>query len=157
MVAALSCLVAGAGTGAEPPAAASSCAVDRIDFQTADGVRSYRVEVVDTYETRARGLMHRTDLDADQGMLFVYDNAGQVAFWMKDTPLPLDIVFLNRRGLVCSIAANTTPFSLEHIPSGCAAQTVLEVNAGRAAADGLRVGTPARHPAIGNPVWRCTS
>ena len=58
-------------------------------------------------------------------------------------------------GLVCSIAAHTTPYSLENIPSRCAAQTVLEVNAGRAAADGVRVGAPVRHKAVGAPVWKC--
>ncbi|MGB0412621.1 MAG: DUF192 domain-containing protein [Pikeienuella sp.] len=144
-------VVSASGGGAEP----DDCRPDRIDFQTESGVHSYRIEVVDTYETRAQGLMHRTDLAADQGMLFVYQRAGQVAFWMKDTPLPLDIIFINSRGIVCSIAAHTTPFSLENIPSRCAAQTVLEVNAGQAAVDGIRVGAPARHEAISKPVWGC--
>lgn len=135
--------------------AAADCAVDQIDIRTDAGVQTYRIEVVDTYETRAQGLMNRTDLASDQGMLFVYERAGQVAFWMKNTPLPLDIIFINRRGVVCSIAAHTTPYSLDNIPSRCAAQTVLEVNAGQAEADGVRVGAPVRHPAISKPVWAC--
>lgn len=134
---------------------ADICAPDHIEIQTDAGVHSYRIEVADTYDSRAQGLMHRTDLAPDQGMLFVYERASQVAFWMKNTPLPLDIIFINRRGVVCSIAADTTPYSLENIPSKCAAQTVLEVNAGQAAADGVRVGAPVRHPAIAKPVWAC--
>lgn len=152
------CRVSGGIVGAiiSGAVAMAACAPDRIDIRTDNGVQTYRIEVVDTYESRAQGLMGRTDLAADQGMLFVYENAGQVSFWMKDTPLPLDIIFINRRGIVCSIAAHTTPYSLDNIPSRCAAQTVLEVNAGQAEADGVRVGAPVRHPAVGLPVWQCT-
>ncbi|MEM7546538.1 MAG: DUF192 domain-containing protein [Pseudomonadota bacterium] len=131
------------------------CATDRIDFNTENGIVSFSIEVVDTPETRARGLMERTDLERDEGMLFVHETASQMSFWMKNTPLPLDIVFLNKRGVICSITARTTPYSLDHIPSGCASQTVLEVNAGVAEEQGLRVGTPGRHPAINQPVWAC--
>ncbi len=99
--------------------------------------------------------MHREEMAADAGMLFVYPAAAQVTFWMKDTPLSLDMIFINRRGVVCSIVSGTTPFSTEHIPSGCTAQTVLEVNAGEAAARGIKRGAPARHPAIEAPVWPC--
>lgn len=143
------------GVGMSASVAVASCQPDQIDIRTDAGVHRYQIEVVDTYETRAQGLMHRTDLAAEQGMLFVYERAGQVAFWMKNTPLPLDIIFINQRGIVCSIAAYTTPYSLDNIPSRCAAQTVLEVNAGQAEADGVRVGAPVRHPAIAKPVWRC--
>ncbi|MEO1614048.1 MAG: DUF192 domain-containing protein [Pseudomonadota bacterium] len=88
-------------------------------------------------------------------MVFVYPTARQVAFWMKNTPLPLDIIFLNRQGVVCSVAADTTPFSLDHIQSNCAAQTVFEVNAGVAAATGVAVGSVALHPAIAAPLRPC--
>ena len=136
-------------------AADEACAPDRIDFRSEETSAAFSIEVVDTEETRARGLMHREEMRADHGMLFVYPDAGERAFWMKNTPLPLDIVFLNARGVVCSIAASTTPFSLDIIPSGCAAQTVLEVNAGVAAAVGLGLGAVARHPAIARPLRPC--
>ena len=74
---------------------------------------------------------------------------------MKNTPLPLDIIYINERGIVCSIAADTTPYSEEALPSGCAAQTVLELNAGEAQAAGIRVGAPVRHPAVARPAWKC--
>lgn len=143
------------GLLAASPAADAACSPDRIEFQTEAGVVAFGVEVVDTPESRARGLMFRTEMAADRGMFFVFDRAAQRAFWMKDTPLPLDILFLNRRGVVCSIAVATTPYSLDQIPSRCAAQTVLEVNAGVAAATGVKVGAPARHPAIEAPAWAC--
>ena len=135
--------------------AVASCVADEVVFRTAAGDVAFSAEVVDTEEGRAKGLMRREEMPASHGMLFVYPTAREVAFWMKDTPLPLDIIFLNKRGIVCSIAANTTPFSLEHIPSGCAAQTVFEVNAGQAAATGVSIGAVARHPAIQAPLWRC--
>lgn len=132
-----------------------ACPSDQVGVHTQDGEVRFSVEVADTYETRAQGLMHRTEMAADHGMFFVYPDADQIAFWMKNTPLPLDIIFISPKGIICSIAANTTPYSTENIPSVCAAQTVLEVNAGVAAAAGLRVGAPVRHPAILNPVWAC--
>lgn len=135
--------------------AVAQCAVDRVDFRTSDGgVATFTAEVVDTDETRARGLMFREAMPADHGMLFVYPEARQVSFWMRNTPLPLDIIFINRRGVVCRIAQGE-PFSEAHIPSGCDAQTIFEANAGAAEAAGVTVGSPARHPDILQPVWRC--
>lgn len=142
-------ILAAFGAQAEP------CAPDRIEIHTANGPVVFSVEVADNDDTRARGLMYREEMAADAGMFFVYPRAEQVTFWMKNTPLSLDIVFLNRKGVVCSIAAGTTPFSTDHIPSGCAAQTVLEINAGEAEARGIKRGAAARHPAIRAPVWTC--
>lgn len=135
--------------------AVADCAPDRIDFKTSAGDAAFSAEVVDDEASRAKGLMWREEMAADHGMLFVYPSARQVSFWMRNTPLPLDIIFLNRRGVVCSVAAHTTPFSEAHIPSGCAAQTVFEVNAGEAARRGIAPGVVARHPAILSPLWRC--
>ncbi|MFV0474840.1 MAG: DUF192 domain-containing protein [Pikeienuella sp.] len=120
-----------------------------------EGVSAFVIEIADTPEERARGLMYREEMARDAGMLFIYDAAERMAFWMKNTPLSLDIIFFNRRGVICSIAEATTPFSTDEIPSGCAAQVVLELNAGEAAARGLKRGAPARHPAILDPVWPC--
>ena len=136
-------------------AAEAACAPDKVDIRTSGGAATFQVEVVDTPETRAQGLMFRESMALDAGMLFVYPEPAQAAFWMKNTPLPLDIIFINARGMICNIAADTTPYSLDHIPSQCAAQTVLEVNAGQAEAQGLKVGAPVRHPAVKAPVWAC--
>lgn len=137
------------------PALSAPCASDLIEIQTDAGTAAFEVEVADDAESRALGLMFREEMAADAGMVFVYPQAEEVAFWMKNTPLPLDIIFITRRGVICSIAEATTPYSTKNIPSRCAAQVVLEVNAGQAAARGVKRGAVARHPAIQDPVWAC--
>lgn len=133
----------------------AGCAEDIVEIRTANGAETFSVEIADTPSERARGLMFREEMPADHGMLFIFDDVAQRAFWMRNTPLPLDIIYINRRGAICSIAANTTPFDETAIPSGCAAGHVLEVNAGLAASLGLKVGAPVRHPSIKDAMWRC--
>ncbi len=132
-----------------------ACPEDHIDIRTSAGVSTYSIEIADDAAERAQGLMFREAMPRDHGMYFVYPTGRPVAFWMKNTPLPLDIIYINERGIICSIAADTTPYSEEALPSGCAAQTVLELNAGEAKAAGIRVGAPVRHPAVARPAWKC--
>ena len=134
---------------------AAACTADAVVFRTSAGDVSFSAEVADDEATRAQGLMWREEMAADHGMLFVYPTARPVTFWMKNTPLPLDIIFVNGRGVVCGIAKDTTPFSEDFIPSRCAAQTVFEVNAGEAEAQGVSVGAVMRHPAVRDPLWSC--
>jgi len=134
---------------------AIACSDTQIDIRTDAGVSTYSIEIADDAAERAQGLMFRESMPRDHGMYFVYPTGRPVAFWMKNTPLPLDIIYINERGIICSIAADTTPYSEEALPSGCAAQTVLELNAGEAKAAGIRVGAPVRHPAIARPAWKC--
>lgn len=108
----------------------------------------FSVEIARTDEERSRGLMHRTDLPADRAMLFVFQQQGQRSFWMHNTPLPLDIVYVDAAGAIISIAANTTPFSRAPIPSGLPARYVLEVHAGTADRLNIVVGDRLVHPAI---------
>ena len=132
-----------------------ACTDEQIDIRTGAGVSTYSIEIADDAAERAQGLMFRETMPRDHGMYFVYPTGRPVAFWMKNTPLPLDIIYINERGIVCSIAADTTPYSEEALPSGCAAQTVLELNGGEAKAAGIRVGAPVRHPAVARPAWKC--
>ena len=132
-----------------------ACPEDQIDIRTPAGVSTYSIEIADDAAERAQGLMFRESMARDHGMYFVYPTGREVAFWMKNTPLPLDIIYINERGIICSIAADTTPYSEKALPSGCAAQTVLELNAGEAKAAGIRVGAPVRHPAVVRPAWKC--
>ena len=134
---------------------AIACTDEQIDIRTGAGVSTYSIEIADDAAERAQGLMFRETMPRDHGMYFVYQTGRPVAFWMKNTPLPLDIIYINERGIVCSIAADTTPYSEEALPSGCAAQTVLELNGGEAKAAGIRVGAPVRHPAVARPAWKC--
>lgn len=89
-----------------------------------------RVEIANTPERRQLGLMYRKDLPHDHGMLFLFPQETPQSFWMKNTVLPLDIIYISAARTIVSIAKNTTPFSEQPIPSGQPAQFVLEVNAG---------------------------
>lgn len=88
-------------------------------------------------EQRARGLMYVTDLAPDQGMLFVYPEARRTSMWMKNTLIPLDILFIRADGTVANVVAGTTPLSLDSLPAIEPVDAALEVNAGVAARLGL--------------------
>lgn len=118
---------------------------------TAKGEHVFQVEVADTNETRAQGLMFRTEMAADAGMLFDFKTEQLVYFWMKNTYLPLDMIFIRANGTVARIEANTVPLSERSVPSGSPVRYVLEINAGRAAQIGLKPGDVVRHPIIGRP------
>jgi uncharacterized protein len=118
---------------------------------TAKGEHVFQVEVADTNETRAQGLMFRTEMAADAGMLFDFKTEQPVYFWMKNTYLPLDMIFIRANGSVARIEANTVPLSERSVPSGSPVRYVLEINAGRAAQIGLKPGDVVRHPIIGRP------
>jgi uncharacterized membrane protein (UPF0127 family) len=105
-----------------------------------------RIEWAITPSQLSRGLMWRDQLDADAGMLFVFGDNRPRSFWMKNTPISLDIVFIDPAGIVVAIAENTEPYSLASIPSGRPAKFVLEVNAGFTRRNGIVVGTRAVLP-----------
>jgi uncharacterized membrane protein (UPF0127 family) len=104
------------------------------------------VEVARTDPERERGLMFRRFLPKDRGMLFAFETERPLMMWMKNTYLPLDMIFIARSGKVVGVAENTTPLSEHTISSGVPAFAVLEVNAGTAARIGLRIGDTVRHP-----------
>ena len=103
------------------------------------------VEVMRTEEQREHGLMERRFLPADRGMLFQFDHAQTVLMWMKNTYIPLDMIFLSRGGVVTHIAENAEPMSEAIISSNGPAFGVLEVNAGFARKIGLKDGDLVRH------------
>ena len=108
---------------------------------SADGkVHRFTVEVARTPEQQNYGLMNRSSLAPDRGMIFPYDPPQAVAFWMKDTLIPLDIIFIAPGGTILNIAANTTPLSLEPRPSAGPVEAVLELAGGRAAELGIEEG-----------------
>lgn len=111
------------------------------------GEVAVRVEIARTREQLSRGLMWRNELDADAGMLFVFGDSAPRTFWMKNTPLPLDIVFIDDRGTVLNVAASTTPYSESPIRSAGPARYVLEVNAGFTAKHGIGPGAKVELPA----------
>ncbi|HET9062351.1 MAG TPA: DUF192 domain-containing protein [Candidatus Binatia bacterium] len=133
-----------------PLAWTASCTGSGGPLVTAHGTRGevpVRVEIARTREQLSRGLMWRNELDADAGMLFVFGDTAPRTFWMKNTPLPLDILFLDDRGTVLNVAASTTPYSEAPIRSAGPARYVLEVNAGFAAKHGIASGARVELPA----------
>jgi uncharacterized membrane protein (UPF0127 family) len=137
-------------------AVAEDCAPDAIRLETGDGVARFSVEIADTPDTRAQGLMFRTDLARDAGMLFLFEDARPVTFWMKNTPLSLDMIFIGADGVVCGLIERATPHSLVPRPSGCDALAELEVHGGVAEEIDLAIGARVSHPAFGaDAAWPC--
>jgi uncharacterized membrane protein (UPF0127 family) len=101
---------------------------------------TFRVEVAATSQQQEQGLMYRTRMGADEGMIFPMKPPRLATFWMHNTVLPLDIIFIGTDGRIITIAANAVPYDDSTIPSGGVASGVLELNGGRAAQLGIRVG-----------------
>jgi uncharacterized membrane protein (UPF0127 family) len=118
-------------------------------FKTETGEHSFDIEVMTTFGERAKGLMFRRSLPAKSGMLFVYDRPQAATMWMKNTYIPLDMVFITQDGTVHRIEANTEPFSTALISSEGDIVAVLELNAGEAARIGLKRGDRAIYPGLG--------
>ncbi|WP_299863099.1 DUF192 domain-containing protein [uncultured Hoeflea sp.] len=123
---------------------------ERLVVETGAGPVNFSVELALTAADRSNGLMHRQDMAADHGMLFRFDRTRQVMMWMKNTPLPLDMLFISADGVVAGIAANTVPFSQAIIASPGPVRYVLELNAGTAKRTGIAVGDRVRHRVIGS-------
>jgi uncharacterized protein len=141
-VLALAILVFGVVTSSRSRSADFSSLV----IATASGVHTFQVEIAADEASREKGLMYRRYMPANRGMLFEFEGEAPVAFWMKNTYIPLDIIFIGRDGAVKRIAANAEPLSEAVIPSGSPAIAVLELNGGVAASIGLSVGDKVRHP-----------
>ena len=107
-------------------------------------MHNFRVELARTAQEQARGLMFRTAMGADEGMLFPFDPPRDASFWMKNTVIPLDIIFIGTDGRVLNINANAEPYSLEPRSSAGIAKAVLELNGGRAAALGIVPGAQVK-------------
>ena len=101
---------------------------------------AFSVEVADAPEAQARGLMFRTDLGDNEGMIFSYDGTRAQSFWMKNTPLPLDIIYIGPDRRISNIAAETEPYSLDPVYSVGPVLGVLELRGGRAAELGIEPG-----------------
>jgi uncharacterized membrane protein (UPF0127 family) len=114
--------------------------LEPLEVMTATGKHHFKVEVVDTDQSREKGLMCRKTMAPDRGMLFDFKKADPVAFWMKNTILSLDMLFIGADGRIVSIARNATPFDETPIPSGGPVLGVLEINAGVAEKDGMEPG-----------------
>jgi uncharacterized membrane protein (UPF0127 family) len=125
---------------------AAAQALDKLEIVTSTGVHVFSVEMAQTDAERERGLMYRRFMPPDRGMLFDFKREQPVMFWMKNTYISLDMIFISSAGVVTSIAADAEPLSERLIPSGGPCYGVLEVNAGVAASIGVKPGDKVRHP-----------
>lgn len=130
---------------AQPPLPQSTVVID-----TPRGPARLNVEVAADDTSRMRGLMFRTQLAPNAGMLFDFHDEHFRSFWMKNTILPLDMVFIRGDGTISSIAVHTTPYSEKNVDSREPVRAVLEINAGRAAALGLSPGEKAHNAIFGD-------
>jgi uncharacterized protein len=117
-----------------------------LTIETSTGSHAFQIEIANSDATREHGLMDRRYMAADHGMLFEFERNEPVSFWMKNTYIPLDMIFIAPSGVVTHIAANAEPLSERVIPSGGPCIAVLELNGGTAASIGLKVGDKVRHP-----------
>ena len=106
----------------------------------------FTVEIAETYDQRARGLMFRKEMADHNGMLFFFEENRVVTMWMKNTYIPLDIIFIDQRGIIVHIAKSTVPHSLDVISSHEPVISVLELNAGVTNSLDIHVGDKVEHP-----------
>jgi uncharacterized membrane protein (UPF0127 family) len=125
--------------------ATPAAALETVTIDTARGPVSFKVEIADDEEERQKGLMYRTSLAPDAGMLFEWPEPAPRAFWMHNTYIPLDIIYIGVNGRIISIAAMAEPFNETPIPSQGAALGVLEIAGGRAAELGIEIGDQVHH------------
>jgi uncharacterized membrane protein (UPF0127 family) len=117
-----------------------------LEIATKTGVHVFAVELAVTPEQQAKGLMFRRELPEGQGMLFDFQKEQQASFWMKNTYIPLDMIFIRADGRVLRVAENTVPLSEAMISSGGPVRAVLEVIAGTAKKLGIAAGDRVAHP-----------
>ena len=134
---ALFLVVAGCQSAPVNGAAATQPALVALQIKTAKGPLDFKVEIARTPEEQARGLMFRTALPEFGGMIFPMVPPREASFWMKDTVIPLDMIFIRSDGTIARIAANTIPYDLTPVSSGEPVVAVLEIAGGRAEALGI--------------------
>jgi uncharacterized membrane protein (UPF0127 family) len=120
---------------------------DVLTVETAAGERRFRIEIADDDGERARGLMFRTVMPDDRGMLFVFRSTRLLTFWMKDTPMPLDLLFIDEDGVVRAVMPGI-PYSEAPISPPVPVRFVLELKSGTAQKAGIAEGDRIHHPQI---------
>jgi len=138
--------------------AAAACAPEVVEVRGAGGVARFNVEVADAADERALGLMNRPRMASGAGMLFIYDKPQRAGFWMKNTLIPLDMIFADTSGLVTRVHENARPLDKTLIDGGPGVSFTLEINGGLARRIGIGEGSVLRHPAIdqATAAWPCT-
>ncbi len=123
----------------------------RLVIQSETGAHAFTVEVVDTPESRAKGLMYVQELADNAGMLFDFEQERLVSFWMRNTFIPLDMIFIGADGEIKNIHVNARPHDETSIPSAAPVQFVLEIPGGRTVELGIEAGDRVEHARITKP------
>ncbi|SFR49208.1 DUF192 domain-containing protein [Litoreibacter janthinus] len=136
---------------------ADSCTPNRVNIKGEFGSISFRVEIADDFQERATGLMNRDSLPMLSGMLFVYERPQPLAFWMRNTLIPLDMIFVEPTGKVAKIHANAVPLDETAISGGDGLTHVLEIGGGLAAKFGISEGDILQHSSFNQneALWPC--
>ena len=139
------------------PLWAEQCREDQVYLRGDWGQARFTVEVADDADSRAQGLMHVENLPRASGMLFVYPFPRQVGFWMKNTLIPLDMIFVDETGVVKKVHQNAIPHDERPIMGGDDILVVLEINGGLSGQMGIVAGSEMRHPAFtaDTAAWPC--
>ena len=125
--------------------AAACQAQPKVIIQTKENRElTFQVDVADTPAKRELGLQYRRDLAADRGMIFLFPSESHHSFWMKNTPIPLDIIFISSDQKIVGIVERAVPFSTDSRSVPAASQFVLEINGGLAGHYGVKVGDSIR-------------
>ncbi|NCO21269.1 MAG: DUF192 domain-containing protein [Rhodobacterales bacterium] len=140
-------------------AAGGACRDTVADLRGDWGAARFAVEVADDAAERSQGLMNRAEMGQSHGMLFVYDRPQAVSFWMRNTLIPLDMIFMDGTGTVTRVHENAVPLDETPIAGGDNVQLVLEINGGLARGLGIVPGSQMRHPQVpqDSAVWPCTT
>ena len=125
------------------------CAPDRLTVSGEFGQATFSIDVADDVQERAQGLMFVEEMPMLEGMLFVYERPQFVSFWMKNTLIPLDMLFASPQGEILRIHENAVPGDLTPIPGGEGVQMVLEINGGLSSRLGIAEGDVMQHPSFG--------
>ena len=145
-------LVFGAGS-----VLADDCKSDLVELRGNWGQAAFAVEIADTPSERSRGLMFRESMPRGVGMLFVYESPRPASFWMKNTLIPLDMLFADETGRITQVHHRAIPGDLTPIDGGGGVFAVLEINGGLAQSYGITKGSLIRHPVFGPgpAAWPC--
>lgn len=127
---------------------AAACEPGRIELLTADGRQSFTIEIADDPTEQALGLMFRPSMAVDAGMLFIFEPTRPASFWMRNTMIPLDMLFIDDTGRVETIAVRMDTYSTRSSASEGPVRAVLEINAGLSEKLGIAPGAQAVHPAF---------
>ena len=137
--------------------AMAGCSPDRAALKIGNGQAAFNIEVVDSSESRAKGLMFRESMARFSGMLFIYDAPQRVSFWMRNTLIPLDMIFMDQTGLVTRVHDNAVPLDETSIFGGDQVFAVFEINGGMAQRLGIKAGAMMQHSAFNQEIaaWPC--